>query len=191
MATTAKPLVAFLASLAASASLDVQAREWRLTPDASTIAFSYVEDGETETGVFERFAASAWFDPEALGRTELTMSIDMASIDGPDPFRESIAKGVGWFEVERHPEATFRLQSLRLIEGDRYEAVGVLTVKSIAHPITAETIVAIDGDEARVTGAFVFPRRDYKLGGGPEELFFDIDPDVAVRFDLLATAADG
>ncbi|MBX2855515.1 MAG: YceI family protein [Rhodobacteraceae bacterium] len=163
--------------------------KWRLDPDQSILLFRYVEDGVTEEGRFGKFDAEGVFDPEAPSDARFTIQIDVDSIKLPDVVRESVVKGVGWFVVEDHPTASYELTALTPIADGRYEATGTLTIKDISHPITTEADVEISETQARVKGELVFPRPDYRLGGGPEEVFFDIGDDVTVAFELVASGS--
>ena len=178
---------AALGWVALAAPAEAGPNKWRLNSAESQLLFRYVEDGVAEEGRFAQFEAEGVFDPEAPAEARFTLQIEVDSIKLPDVVRESVVKGVGWFVVEDYPTASYELTSLKPISEGRYEATGTLTIKDISRPITTEADVEISETQARVKGELTFPRPDYRLGGGPEEVFFDIGDDVTVAFDLVAS----
>lgn len=175
--------VALFAAVSAGASA-----QWRLSEADSSLAFRYTEDGQEIEGRFREFEADGAFDPARPERTKFRLRIDVDSIDLPNIFLESAVKGVGWFVVEDYPEAQFQLDGLKPLGGDRYEAVGRLTIKDRSKRLVGEAMLDISETNVRARGEMRFMRRDFRLGGGPEEYFIDIGDEVVVAFDLVGLA---
>ena len=72
------------------------------------------------------------------------------------------------------------------IEGDRYQARGLLTIRGERRPVTSEIELIIGDELAAATGELEIVRGDYLLGVGPSAIFVDIGPRVVVSFDLQA-----
>lgn len=162
---------------------------WRVDPDASRIAFLYTADGVAEEGRFERFRASGFFTPQRIDKTELTLSIETASIDLSDSLRTGLATSETWFDVERFPKAEFRLTELRRINGARHKAEGLLTIKGIERQIAIEMDLTFSNDEAHASGEVEFNRMDFNVGDNSASFFVDIADPVSVRFELVAHPA--
>jgi len=72
----------------------------------------------------------------ADGRLEGTAKVESISIRTPDAFRQHVLSPE-FFDVENHPELTFRSTALDLREDGTVVAEGELTIKGITHPVTA------------------------------------------------------
>lgn len=180
--------LAIAAALLAASPGAATANAWRVLLEESEISFRYTVDGEALDGAFEDFTAAARFDPGAPSTAELALTIDVASISLPNVFHESIVTGVGWFEAEDHPTASYRLTALTPAGDQRYRAAGVLTIKDISAPLVTDVALTIDGDRAEVRGDLRFDRRAFRLGGPASALFYDIGEEIVVQFDLAAVA---
>lgn len=166
-----------------------EARNWVIDQNGSTLGVQYVVDDKAEDGSFEEFSGTATFDPDALEDADLTFDVVTESIDVGDPFGTTFVKSVDWFDVEAYPKATYVLDRLELIEGDKYRAFGMLTLRGATHPVEGEMTVTITETEARATGETTFDRTEFKVGIGFSALFVEIGPEVKVLFDLTARPA--
>ena len=163
-----------------------EARNWIIDETGSTLGVQYVVDDKVENGAFEEFSGTATFDPEALEGADLTFDVVTESVDVGDPFGTTFVKSVDWFDVEAHPKATYVLDRLELIEGDKYLAFGTLTLRGATHPVEGEMTVTITDTEARAVGETTFDRTEFRVGIGFSALFVEIGPEVKVLFDLTA-----
>jgi polyisoprenoid-binding protein YceI len=77
-------------------------------------------------------------------------TIHVASIDSQDADRDAHLRSADFFDVERHPDATFESTS---IEPDR--VVGNLTLKGVTHPVEFA---------AEITGAGTDPWGNERIG---------------------------
>lgn len=163
------------------------AKSWRIDGARSVLAFEYTEDGASGLGRFERFSGGGAFDPAAPEKTTLSIEIDVRSIRLSDGFRTGFVRSEGWFDVDRHPRARYRLISLAPLGADQWRAEGELTIKGITRAITTEMTLRLDGDQASALGAVRFDRLDFRLGDSLN-LFVDIGREISVRFDLIGVA---
>ena len=160
--------------------------EWTVQSAASAIEFRYTTDGSPRTGLFAKFEGSGSFDPEDPSSADLLLKIDTSSIDLFDDLASGFAQSAEWFDSKNHPYVIYRLVSLTPIEGDRYRARGLLTIRGERRPVTSEIELIIGDELAAATGALEIVRGDYLLGVGPSAIFVDIGPRVVVSFDLQA-----
>lgn len=165
------------------------ARNWVIDQNGSTLGVRYVVDDKEQNGAFEEFSGTATFDVDALEDASLTFDVVTESVDVGDPFGTTFVKSVDWFDVEAYPKATYVLDRLELIEGDRYRAFGTLTLRGATNPVEGEMTVTITDTEAHAVGETTFDRTEFKVGIGFSALFVDIGPEVKVLFDLKARPA--
>ena len=166
------------------------ASEWQVQTAGSEILFEYESDGTPKTGVFANFSGTGQFDTDNPSEAKLELKIETASIDLYDILASSFAQSAEWFDSKNHPYVIYRLNSLKQIEGNRFEAKGQLTIRGEERPITSEIALEIEDGSAKAKGSLVIVRGDYLLGVGPSAAFVEISPNVTVRFDLLAARSE-
>lgn len=181
--------VAVLAAFAATTS-SAEDQRWRIEPGASTIQIAFEVDGKQREGVFETFEGEARFDPAALEQAELRFEIETASIALDEPFATDFVKSIDWLFVEEHPIAVYELQSLERIEGNRYRADGLLTLRGATNPVVGELTLSLGESEASAVGGARFARKDFGVGVGFSTLFVEIGPMIGVAFDLKASKVE-
>ena len=69
--------------------------------------------------------------------SEVTATIDMASIDTANPMRDDHLRSADFFAVDEHPTMTYRSTGIRP-DGDGYLMDGELTLKGVTRPIGLE-----------------------------------------------------
>ena len=112
--------------------------------------------------------------------------IETASLDAGEAFATEVVKGVDWLDVEGHPAARYVLKSLEPLGGDRYRAVGDLTLRGTTGEVVGEMTLSVSDTAAQATGAADFNRKDYRVGVGFTTLFVEVGDVIAVDFDLTA-----
>ncbi len=155
-------------------------------PERSRIGFEYLRNGQPARGIFARFDGEGLFSSAEPEAATLELRIESASIDLDDGLASAFATSAEWFDAATHPLVTYRLTALRPLDGDRFRALGDLTIRGRTRAVRTEITLTIDGTEARAEGVLELDRRDYGLGVGPSALFVEIGGAVAVRFDLTA-----
>ena len=178
--------MALLSMLLGTFPVFADAWGWTVQPSASEIGFRYTSDGATRTGLFAKFEGSGSFDPDDPSAADLLLKIDTSSIDLFDDLASGFAQSAEWFDSKNHPHVIYRLVTLTPIEGNRYKADGLLTIRGERRPISSEIDLTITGELAAASGKLEIVRGDYLLGVGPSAIFVDIGPEVIVNFDLQA-----
>jgi len=113
------------------------------------------------------------------------VTIKAASLDTENDNRDNHLRSADFFDVERHPRATFALGAARR-EGERFVVSGELTVRGVTRPVTVPVAVAVADRTIRVTGELTLNRVDF--GIAYQSRLNPIRDEVTVWFDLTATA---
>jgi polyisoprenoid-binding protein YceI len=130
----------------------------------SKIAFSgRAPEGPFE-GSFAKWSADIRFSPEALARSKASVTIQVNSVNLPDPTGVAALKGADWFDVAAHPTATFVTTAMRRLSGDKYEADGMLTIRGKAQAVKLPFTLSIAGDVATMSGALSVDRAAFGVG---------------------------
>ena len=72
---------------------------------------------------------------ENLTDSSVTATIDATSIDTNNEQRDGHIRSADFFDVENHPEWTFRSTALR-VDGEDFALDGELTIKGVTKPVT-------------------------------------------------------
>lgn len=133
---------ALLGAAIVLAPLPALAQEWEVDPSHSNILFSVEHFGFADIkGVFRDFEADVTFDPEDLGATEASVTIDAASIDTFWEARDEHIKSGDMFDVENFPEITFVSTDVTVTGDATAELTGDLTLHGETHPVTFEAVL--------------------------------------------------
>lgn len=152
----------------------------------SRVAFVYtVEKKITVEGRFPKFSAQVVFDERAPEKGSVKIDIDVAAIDTGSAEGDTEAKRPMWFDTPKFATASFVSTALRRTGGQRYEALGRLTIKGTAREATIPfTTAAAPGGGLRAQGSLSIKRLAFGVGTGLWADTSQIADEVEVRFDL-------
>jgi polyisoprenoid-binding protein YceI len=169
---------------------------YRAQLEPSTFAFAVRHSGVFWfRGSLSDVAATLRADGDALA-LEGSARVDSISVVEPAAMRASVL-GPEFFDVERHPEITFRSTAVRLVDDGRAEVDGELTIRGVTRRVTARGHYAAPrasgfGEVAGLQLQTSFDRRDFgfawqaELPGGGDAVGWDVQVDI----DLLLTRGD-
>jgi polyisoprenoid-binding protein YceI len=180
-----KIAIAALALLASAA----HAEEYTtVLPDKSSVAFVYRQMNVPIEGRFGKFAAQLKFDPTKPAAASASIDIDLASIDAGSAEANDEVAGKLWFNTKANPTARFAATSFRALGGNRYEAVGKLTIKGRTQDVVAPFAFTPQGRNGIAEGALTIRRADFAIGEGMWADFGTVANEVQIKFKLLAEA---
>ena len=159
--------------------------KWTVLP-GGRLGFTASWNGDPVRGSFTRWRAAIAFDPAALDRSTIRVTVDLASADSGDAQRDESLKGSDFFDAAVHPSAVFTARTIRSLGGDRYEAAGDLSLKGIRRPVTLRFTLKITGNRARVTGTTQLDRTRFTVGTGEWAATDAIAAAVPVDFAFTA-----
>jgi len=180
-----KIAIAALALLAAAA----HAEEYNaIQADKSTVAFVFRQMNVPVDGRFGKFAAQLKFDPAKPAAATASIDIDLASIDTGSAEGNDEVAGKLWFNTKAHPTARFVATSFRSLGGNRYEAVGKLSIKGRTQDATAPFAFTPQGRSGIADGALTIKRADFAIGEGVWADFGTVANEIQIKFRLQAEA---
>ncbi len=106
-------------------------------------------------GEFQKFTGEVVFDPKRPEATELTASIDVASINTREEKRDAHLRSADFFDVEKFPVMTFSSRQATR-KGDDLEVTGDLTI----HGTTRSVVLTVSD----VTAEHVDPWGNVRIG---------------------------
>jgi polyisoprenoid-binding protein YceI len=156
--------IAIAGALGLAALTSVQAQT--AAPPESKISITFRQMGVPVDANFTKFSANLQFDPAQPAAASAQFSIDMASFDlGSPDYNKEVLKPV-WFDVARHPTATFASSGMKVISPTQLEATGKLTIKGKTQEVRVPVNVKTTGDTQTFDGTLKIQRTAFEIGTG-------------------------
>jgi polyisoprenoid-binding protein YceI len=152
----------------------------------STIGFSAKQMGVTMPGKFRKFEARLAFDPDRIDSAQVTLDVDLASIDTGTRESDREVASKTWFDTKDYPVAHFVSSSFKALPDKRYEVAGQLSIKGRTQPVSAPVKVTVNGNSAVFDGAFTIRRGDFGIGEGEWADYSVVANEVQISFHIVA-----
>jgi polyisoprenoid-binding protein YceI len=128
-------------------------------------------------------------DPERLTQAEACVRVDAASLDTGNSTRDDIMRK-DHLETASYPTIEFLLKTVEGVErqsdGWEFGAGGTLSLHGVRREILLPVRVRPAEGGIRLTGEIPLRMSDYRIAL-PKFLFFTVEDQVVVRFDVVAT----
>jgi len=189
---TARPTGAALLAALAIAAAPAQAGNWEVVHDRSTLGFTATQTGSEFKGTFD-FSADMTFHPDRPADSTFDVTIDVTSVDTGSADRDDALADKAWFWFEEFPQARFVTKRIEHKEGDAYEAIADLSIKSVTHEIVLPFTWQQHGDTAQMQGTvtavmqggLTMNRTRWNVGTGEWASGDTVGREVEVHVDLL------
>lgn len=115
--------------------------KWTIDPVHSHVGFTVKHMMVSKVrGQFNTFEGELVTAEDPL-RSSVTATIDLRSIDTANEQRDNHIRSADFFDVESHPEMTFRSTGIRA-DGDDFLLDGDLTLKGVTRPVSLQLEVS-------------------------------------------------
>lgn len=179
-------LTCVVAVTALSASAWGAPATWTVDTGKSKLGFHVAVNGQPVDGTLS-FGALIIFDPADLPHSSIKATIDVTEAKSGNATRDGMLPLPAWFDAKQFPHALFTTTSIVSKGGNRYEAVGTLSLKGISKPVTLPFTLTIAGKTAHAVGETTIQRLDYKVGEGKD--FAPPAAALAVKVTVDVTAS--
>lgn len=157
----------------------------------SAVTFGFRQMGVPLDGKFNKFSAQVSFDPAQISKAQARIEIDLASIDtGSSDGNEEVV-GKKWFNVKAYPTASFVSTGIKSLGGNRYQALGKLSIKGKTQDVAAPVTFQSDGKRGIFEGAFEIKRLDYAIGEGEWTDVSSVANEIQIKFHVVVNASPG
>jgi polyisoprenoid-binding protein YceI len=163
------------------------AATWKLDPGKSKLGFSGTQTGTKFQGTFTRYNAVIEFDPDHLETSHIVVTVDLATATTNDKQRDTALPGKDWLDVAKFPTAEFETRAINRKGADAYEAVGTLTLRGVAMPLTLPFTLEMNETSAHAKGHTQLSRSAFGIGQGPWATNQWVAFEVGVDIDITAT----
>lgn len=178
-------LAAVIGIVAATALVPAQAQQ-KLVQAQSEIAFVSKQMGVPVEGRFRQFDGQIAFDPARPAASKIAFSVDLASVSISKEADAELPKPV-WFNVQKHPKASFESGAVKALGGGKYEIAGKLAIKGLSSDVVVPVTLTQSGATTTATGAFPIKRLTFRIGENEWADTSMVADEVQVRFKLALT----
>lgn len=142
-----RPLIVSLALSLAASQVAAQAApaaatapagltEWSIDSSHATVGFTVPHMVVSEVdGHFKQYKGQALLDEKNLQNSQVSFSIDAASIDTGDAKRDEHLRSPDFFDATKFPQLTFKSTKITKA-GSAYKLQGELTIRGVTKPVT-------------------------------------------------------
>jgi len=145
---TAAIALALAASVAVPAALadgpatdlaQVQGGNFAVDKNHAKIIFSTTHFGTSVYyGLFTDFDAKLAFDPKAVTKSALDVTVNLNGIDTTNPKLDAHLKSADFFDVEHFPAASFKSTKIEVTGATTGKITGDLTLHGVTKPVTLD-----------------------------------------------------
>jgi len=178
-ATTSEP--AAPAPVAPAASEQV---ELTLSKSSGSVAFVGAKISDKHAGKFTEFSGKIRLSPGATEKSQVTVTIAIASMEIEPPKLKGHLMTPDFFDVEKFPTASFESTKIEK-SGDKYSVTGNLNLHGVTKSISFPAMITTSSDSATIKAEFGINRKDFGIvyPGMPDDLIQD---QVLIQLDLNA-----
>jgi len=161
-------------------------------PAKSTLQFSFVQAGATNTGKFAKFPVTLDAAADGSAASKLDVSVDMTTMDSGDKDRDDTLRGPDLFSVAKFPQAHFTATQITKTAAG-FDALGKLTIRGVTrdqHVLFTLRAASEQGHAVSyLTGKTTIHRLDFGVGQGDWKSTEWVGNDVTVSYNVRLVAA--
>lgn len=179
------------------APLGLTAASWELDKSHAHVTFTVSHLGFSDVhGQFREFDADITFDPENIEATEVTFTIQAASVDTFWEARDNHIRNADFLDVENHPTITFVSTGFEQTGDNTATVNGDLTLRGVTQPVTFGAVLNRIGDHPFQPGKQL---AGFTITGEIDRTAFGVDKfapaigavlPVEISFEISPAASD-
>ncbi|HYT75155.1 MAG TPA: YceI family protein [Vicinamibacterales bacterium] len=125
----------------AQATAAATATAWKIDPAHSQIEFAIRHLMITTVkGRFSKVDGTIRTDAADRSKSEVDVTVDVASIDTREAQRDAHLRSADFFDVEQFPTITYKSRRVIGVDGNEFKVVGDLTIHGVTREVTLDVI---------------------------------------------------
>ena len=185
---------------AAEVGETTEVAESTAAPAAGAVTYTLTEDSQIEwtaskvtrshDGTFPDVEGTISLVDGAPEASSVEVTIDTTTLTSDTDQLTTHLKSADFFDVEAHPEASFRSTAITPQDDGTYQVTGVLDMHGQSKEITFPATIEVADDTVHAEAEFSINRFDWEIdyAGAADDLIRD---EVLLKFDLRAERAAG
>ena len=130
----------------------------------SRVQFTFTLQNVATQGLFPESTVELLLDSDNPAANTLNATINTATVTAGDSQIDLALLGSDWFDVENHPQASFKSKQLVSVSENSFSASGTLQIKAIARDLTFPVQLTFEENKRVARGSFKVNRLDFELG---------------------------
>jgi polyisoprenoid-binding protein YceI len=141
---------------------------YKIDPSHSSVGFSIRHLVSQVEGRFGKFEGQIEMDRQDLKNSQVSFSVDAASINTDNEKRDSHLRGKDFFEVDKFPTLQFKSKRVQPRGADKVEVFGTMTIHGVSKDMSIPvTILGVgpgfQGEVAGFSSDFTINRKDFGI----------------------------
>lgn len=161
---------------------------WEFVREGSQLGFTATWENVPFNTEFKGFEVQALLNDGAWSESELSVEIDIASVNSGNRDRDDGMITGDWFDSAAYPLAMFQAGDFVFTAPDRVEITGELAIKGVTKTIVSLMRWEAKDGEARLYGEVPLLRGDFNVGEGEWRDATEIGQAVKVNVDFRFVA---
>ena len=163
---------------------NLQAKDWQVNNENSSIRYIYSLEGAAFRGRFREFSAEINFNPKKPEEGKILGIVSIVSSKSSSAEHDEYLMEEDWFDPNNHPESQFISEKIIRNDNDgNFIAYGNLTLAGISQPIEMEFDFNIEKSKANFSGSFEIKRLLFGVGWDTTNWIAD-EVDVQIKLEL-------
>jgi polyisoprenoid-binding protein YceI len=158
-------------------------------PGGSTLAFTVVQAGASNTGTFKQFATELRYDENNLAGSTLKVTVQIASLATGDKDRDDTLKSADLIEAQKYPTALFQANSFTKNAGGALEAAGKLTLRGVTRDLRVPLSIHTTATGLEISGETTIRRLDYGIGQGEWQSTGTVGDTIKLQYKVQLSRA--
>ena len=134
----------------------------------SKVHFEFTLMNGAQEGSFTESTVEMLIDPDNPAANRLQATVNTATVNTGNSQIDTTLSDQDWFNSENHPLALFSSKALAPLGENSYSAIGILSIKGIAHEVSFPVNLANSDNKQIASGSLTVNRLDFNLGRGSQ-----------------------
>jgi polyisoprenoid-binding protein YceI len=156
---------------------------------ASSLTFTFVQEGAASKGSFKQFATELRYDEKSQAPGSLSVKVQTGSVDTQDKDRDEMVTGPDLFDAQKYPTAQYVANSFAKRADGGIEAVGKLTLRGVTKDLRLPLTINRTAAGLELSGEAAIKRLDYGVGQGDWQSTESVGDEVKLRYKVSLTKA--
>jgi len=143
-------------------TVGLSAEIWNLDAGHSKLRFTAEARMISADGMFRKFDVKADINDQALEKSQIEVTVDVASIDTNSERRDNHLRSDAFFDATKFPTSTIKITGIRKLSDTSYEADADITIRDVTKQVKLPARILLnEAGILRFRGTVELNRMDY------------------------------